>query len=267
MTLPRLLERLARRADSIGARRSGGFSLVEHAWHLAELEREGFQVRVHRLLHERAPRLLDFDGSSLARERQYARRELADGVRAFREARRETEVMLRSIEGADWLRAGWQDGVGRVVLRELPGRIAAHDRAHALELAELLPRGDALRLDFESFAAAIPERIASPCRNARAPGPFVALAVLSALPAPRLASIAATLRLSPRTLQRRLRASGLTLRCLVGEVRLSQAFDALCSGRSSVRSAMDAGFSDRTALSRALKRWTGTSTQTLRKRC
>ena len=45
----------------------GAFSPVEHAWHLADLEREGYAVRIERLLNETAPALPDFDGARIAR--------------------------------------------------------------------------------------------------------------------------------------------------------------------------------------------------------
>jgi AraC-like DNA-binding protein len=243
------------------------FSLVEHAWHLAELEREGFQHRIERLLREDAPQLADFDGDRLATERRYVERDLHEGVRRFQVARKETDALLARVQGAEWLRAGWQDKVGRVVLREMPARIAAHDRAHALELAELLPRDEVLRVELQRFAQAQPVEVASPCHGARAAGPFIAPAVLDAPSSPSLSRVASELHVSRRTLQRRLKDAGLTLRCLVSEVRLSVAFDSLCRGKTTDRAAMEAGLSDRTALSRALKRWTGASPGALRSRC
>src|SRR5687768_544819 len=41
---------------------AGGFALVENAWHLADLEVEGYGVRLRRLLAERSPVLPDFQG-------------------------------------------------------------------------------------------------------------------------------------------------------------------------------------------------------------
>ena len=50
----------------------GGFSLVEQAWHLADLEREGYGERIRRLLAEEDPALPDFDGARVAAEREGA---------------------------------------------------------------------------------------------------------------------------------------------------------------------------------------------------
>ena len=45
----------------------GGFSLLENIWHLADLEREAFGVRIRRILSEEEPTLSNFDGERIAR--------------------------------------------------------------------------------------------------------------------------------------------------------------------------------------------------------
>jgi hypothetical protein len=112
----------------------GTFSPVEQCWHLADLEREGFRARIGRLLAERDPELPDFDGTRIAEERRYRTLSLAEGLRAFREARAETLALLRSIEGEAWKRAGRQEGVGAVMLCDLPSMMAQHDAAHRGEI-------------------------------------------------------------------------------------------------------------------------------------
>jgi hypothetical protein len=142
--LPRLLsqlegmpELLADRLGSLGpdegalAGRDGGFSPVEHCWHLADLEREGYGVRIERLLHETEPVLPDFDGSRLAEERQYRAKSLAEGLTAFGAARRANLVVLRGLVPSDWARQGSQEGVGAVRLSDLPRMMADHDLAVA----------------------------------------------------------------------------------------------------------------------------------------
>ena len=112
----------------------GSFSPVEQCWHLADLEREGFRARIGRLLAEREPELPDFDGTRIAEERRYRTLSLAEGLRAFRDARAETLALLRSIEGDAWKRAGRQEGVGAVMLCDLPSMMAQHDAAHRSEI-------------------------------------------------------------------------------------------------------------------------------------
>jgi len=132
------------KADEAVVRAADGtFSPVEQCWHLADLEREGFRSRIGRLLREDDPELPDFDGTRIAEERRYRRLSLADGLRAFRTARAETLALLRTIEGETWKRAGRQEGVGAVMLCDLPSMIAQHDAAHRGEIEAWLREHDA----------------------------------------------------------------------------------------------------------------------------
>jgi hypothetical protein len=134
---------LSRAAESLPERArirpaAGGFSLVENVWHLADLEREGYAVRIERLLHEIQPALPNFDGDRLARERAYQERDLEQGLALFREARTRNLEALRNVSADGWDRAGLQDGVGRVTLADIPRMMADHDRAHGADIADLL---------------------------------------------------------------------------------------------------------------------------------
>src|SRR5262245_45527810 len=74
-------------ADALVPGPGGAFSPVEQCWHLADLEREGYAVRIRRLIEEDAPVLPAFDGERIAEERGYKSRALAEGLEAFRMAR------------------------------------------------------------------------------------------------------------------------------------------------------------------------------------
>jgi len=124
--------------DALVRVRSGPFALVEHLWHLGDLEREGFGERIRRILAEEDPFLPDFDGERIAREREYVKLPLPPALAAFASARDETLRLLRSVSGKQWARAGRQEGVGIVTLADLPRRILDHDLAHLNELADLL---------------------------------------------------------------------------------------------------------------------------------
>jgi hypothetical protein len=113
---------------------NGTFSPVEQCWHVVDLEREGYGVRIGRLLSEDDPLLPDFDGDRVARERRYRTLALAEGLRAFRAARTETLSMLRSVRAEQWDRAGRLEGVGRVLLCDVPVMIAEHDASHRREI-------------------------------------------------------------------------------------------------------------------------------------
>lgn len=116
------------------------FAPVEQCWHLADLERDGFAVRIRRLLSEASPVLPDFDGARVAEEGQYLRRSLAEGLQAFQAARLATMEQLRAIAPDDWSRTGTQQGVGVVALGDLPRLMAAHDAEHRQEIEEWLRR-------------------------------------------------------------------------------------------------------------------------------
>ncbi len=118
--------------------RAGGFAMVEHVWHLADLEREGFGERIRRLRAEEEPFLPDFDGGRIARERNYLARDAAEGVREFAAAREANLRALRALREGEWTRAGTQDGVGRITLADMPRLMAEHDASHRREIEELL---------------------------------------------------------------------------------------------------------------------------------
>jgi hypothetical protein len=116
----------------------GGFSLVEHLWHLAEIEREGFGERIARLVRGGRPFLPDFDGDRLAREREYRRRDPKRGLALFREARVANLRRLRGVPARAWSHAGTQEGVGVVRLRDIPRLMRDHDESHQREIEELV---------------------------------------------------------------------------------------------------------------------------------
>lgn len=111
-----------------------GFSPVEQCWHLADLEREGYAVRIRRLRNEVEPALPDFDGEQVARERNYKSLSLHDGLAAFRRARAENLAALRGLTSSEWERRGTQEGVGSVGLCDIPLMMSEHDAAHRAEI-------------------------------------------------------------------------------------------------------------------------------------
>jgi DinB superfamily len=125
-------------SEAATAAAADAFSPVEQCWHLADLEREGFSVRLRRLLEDSHPLLEDFDGARIARERDYKQKSLADGIAAFRRARLDNLALIQALKPEDWTRQGEQDGVGRVMLCDIPAMMAEHDTAHRKEIAEWL---------------------------------------------------------------------------------------------------------------------------------
>ena len=139
--MPAFLESALGGLHAVEARMAGAggaFAPVEHAWHLADLEVEGFSERLRRLLVEDGPLLADFDGTRIAAERNYRARSLAEGLAAFRRAREANLEVLRSIPDDGWERSGTQEGVGAIRVADLPGRMVDHDRVHRREIQEWL---------------------------------------------------------------------------------------------------------------------------------
>jgi hypothetical protein len=139
--LPPLVERVMAGLAVPSRRRrpvAGGFAPVEQAWHLADLELEGYGVRIGRLLEEERPHLPDFDGDGVALERRYLGLDAIQGARRFASARAANLGRLRALPAEAWGRGGTQEGEGPLALRDLPGMMLRHDLAHAAELVQLL---------------------------------------------------------------------------------------------------------------------------------
>ena len=123
------------------------FSPVEQVWHLADLERQGFAIRIQRLRAGDNPHLPDFDGASVAKQGDYKSRSLEDGIATFRAARNENIAAFRGLDSDEWLNAGDQDGVGKVSLCDMPAMMAEHDESHRTEIAAWLAFRNSRRID------------------------------------------------------------------------------------------------------------------------
>lgn len=117
---------------------AAAFSPLEHVWHLADLETEGFGIRIQRLKTESAPLLSDFDGTKAAQERNYQSMSLVAGLTAFHQARLVNIAALQALSSADWSRSGTQQGVGVVALCDIPVFIFQHDLTHQAEIDQWL---------------------------------------------------------------------------------------------------------------------------------
>jgi hypothetical protein len=139
--VPAFLERALARvcaADLRRGPRAGGFSLVEHVWHMADLEREGYGERIRRILAEQDPELPDFEGDRIARERRYGERDAHEGLQLFSAARALNVGALRRAASADRARGATQAGVGRITLADVPRMMDEHDTSHRAEIEALL---------------------------------------------------------------------------------------------------------------------------------
>lgn len=124
--------------DDLASRPGAGeFSLVEHACHLRDLEREGYLVRARRVLAEERPALESFDGAAVAAARDYLRQDARTAAREFAAARRELTRLLAALHGDDLRReAGF--GGRPVCLGDLIAMMVEHDRGHREEIERLV---------------------------------------------------------------------------------------------------------------------------------
>jgi hypothetical protein len=123
-------DHLCWKPDSWGGSPGETFSAIEHACHVRDIEKDGYQVRIGRMLEEDNPSLVSIDGYELARERRYESAVLADALSAFRTARGETVARLRGL-GQDALeREGFFAEYGPLTLRALVHYLRSHDQQH-----------------------------------------------------------------------------------------------------------------------------------------
>src|ERR1700687_487569 len=114
----------------------GEFALVEHVCHLRDLEREGYLVRVRRMLSEPAPALEGFDGTAVAENRHYLKQDARAAAQGFEAARRELTGILAALSGDDWERSA-TFGDERITLTDLVAMIVEHDREHRAQMESL----------------------------------------------------------------------------------------------------------------------------------
>ena len=107
------------------------FSLVEHACHLRDLEREGYGLRLERMLELVNPALAGFEGDVIARERDYLAQDAANAAAQFAIAR------AANLGATQMARTG--TFMGRTItVCDLLAMMVEHDRGHREEIAALV---------------------------------------------------------------------------------------------------------------------------------
>jgi hypothetical protein len=113
------------------------FSLVEHACHLGDLEREGYLARVRRMLSETCPDLEPFDGAAVAAARDYPSQDARAAAHDFAVSRREVIALLQPLTADDLRREGTFAG-RRICFADLVAMMVEHDRGHREEIERLM---------------------------------------------------------------------------------------------------------------------------------
>jgi hypothetical protein len=117
--------------------RGGEFSALEQVCHLRDLEREGYSLRIHKLLTDTDPQLPDFDGGRIAKERDYNTQDFAQAFQDFSLARAENVRVMKALTPEQLNRHGVLEGVGTITVKKLCLLMLEHDRSHREELREL----------------------------------------------------------------------------------------------------------------------------------
>jgi hypothetical protein len=114
-----------------------GFCLIEQACHLRDLERDGYLVRLDRMLAEEHPALAGFAGDVVARERDYMAQDASGAAREFAALRGRFLELARRLDAAQMRRTG--DFMGRsITVCELLAMMVDHDAGHRQEIAQLV---------------------------------------------------------------------------------------------------------------------------------
>jgi hypothetical protein len=112
------------------------FCLLEHACHLRDLEREGYAVRLSRILEEDRPTLESFEGDAIARERDYMSQDAHGAAAQFARARAAFLERARSLTGDEMSRVA--SIMGRTItVCDLLAMMVEHDRGHREEIEVL----------------------------------------------------------------------------------------------------------------------------------
>jgi len=113
------------------------FSLLEHVCHLRDIEVEGYEQRIDRLLNQDRPYLHDIDGNKLAKERDYNNQIFDQALSAFTKARNGNIRTIRTLERHHLERCGILQNVGIITLGQLVVMMREHDEGHRLLLSRL----------------------------------------------------------------------------------------------------------------------------------
>jgi DinB family protein len=123
-------DRLAWRPESWGGCPSETFSALEQVCHLRDIERDGYHLRIQRMLDEADPSLESLDSYEIARLRGYGEADVDAALAEFRDARTSTVARLRTVSDIQLARTGDFAEYGRLTLRALVHYLRSHDQQH-----------------------------------------------------------------------------------------------------------------------------------------
>jgi DinB family protein len=113
------------------------FSMRENILHLRDIDVEGYEHSMRRILNEEAPTLQDVNGGKLARERNYNVQPVEPALLEFGRSRATSMARLSGCSLADLERTAEMEGSGKVTLRRLLEMWIRHDADHLADMVNL----------------------------------------------------------------------------------------------------------------------------------
>ena len=113
------------------------WSVLENVCHLRDIEREGYTLRIEKLLHETQPFLTDIDGDKLAEEGSYNSQDFHQALRAFARARQQNVLVIKDLPLDQLKRSGMFENFGTVTLGRLLLMMREHDESHLKDVSSL----------------------------------------------------------------------------------------------------------------------------------
>ncbi len=113
----------------------GKLSLIEHVWHMLDMERDVFGARMRQVLAEDDPRLepLDVEEHGV-REEGLAAGTLDEILSDWGAARAENLALVESTTDADWARPLHHPQIGRATFLDVALRWSRHDADHLRQI-------------------------------------------------------------------------------------------------------------------------------------
>ena len=112
------------------------WAVVEHVCHLRDIEKEGYAIRITKLLTEDQPLLEDIDGDKLAVERVYINQDFKEALDGFINVRAVNIEAIRDLSPDQLSRSGMFDD-SPLSLLDLLKKMRQHDHEHIDEMVQL----------------------------------------------------------------------------------------------------------------------------------
>jgi hypothetical protein len=113
------------------------FSMRESILHLRDIDVEGYEPRIRRILSETSPALADVNGAQLAIDRKYNQQPVAPALADLARSRAVSVERLKACSDADLERTAEMQGSGTVTLRRLLEMWMQHDADHLNDMVQL----------------------------------------------------------------------------------------------------------------------------------